>query len=278
MTQPLTEEAYDKAWEALVQLNPFPATLGRICPHPCESSCSREAKDGTVSINAMERFLGDWGISRKLPLPSLDDERREETVGVVATMIKTLRIPYQSCVILLYKNGVLQPVLSETPYKDVLAMSHLLQLEETLIKEVVDTKKSRPKPSLSASSEGRIFKNERSVMCVPLLVSKECVGVIYVGSVNPNTHSEEHLKHLKMIAAFAAPSIKTAILFEDKVREVVDERTIREAVEAKNAQLAELQNMGQRMGATLKTDTTITVVSQSLKKMISQAQSVILFT
>jgi diguanylate cyclase (GGDEF)-like protein len=202
----------------------------------------------------------------------------EETVGVVATMIKTLRIPYQSCVILLYKNTVLQPVLSETPYKDVLAMSHLLQLEETLIKEVVDTKKSRLKPSLSASSEGRIFKNERSVMCVPLLVSKECVGVIYVGSVNPNTHSEEHLKHLKMIAAFAAPSIKTAILFEDKVREVVDERTIREAVEAKNAQLAELQNMGQRMGATLKTDTTITVVSQSLKKMISQAQSVILFT
>lgn len=202
----------------------------------------------------------------------------EETVGVVATMIKTLRIPYQSCVILLYKNGVLQPVLSETPYKDVLAMSHLLQLEETLIKEVVDTRKARLKPELSASSEGRIFKNERSVMCVPLLVSKECVGVIYVGSVNAHTHTEEHLKHLKMISAFSAPSIKTAILFEDKVREVVDERTIREAVEAKNAQLAELQNMGQRMGATLKTSTTIQVVSESLKKMISGAQSVILFT
>ena len=61
------EEACDRAWEKLVQLNPFPATIGRICPHPCEGRCSREAKDGAVSINAMERFLGDWGISRRLP-------------------------------------------------------------------------------------------------------------------------------------------------------------------------------------------------------------------
>lgn len=226
---------------------------------------NKQFQDELGSVYAMAESLG---ASTKV----------EETVTVVGTMIKTLRIPFQSCVILLNKNGALMPVLSETPYRDVLAMSHLLQLEETLIKEVVDTRKARLKPELSASSEGRIFKNERSVMCVPLLVSKETVGVIYVGSVNPHTHTDEHLKHLKMIAAFAAPSIKTAILFEDKVREVVDERTIREAVEAKNAQLAELQNMGQRMGATLKTSTTIQVVSESLKKMISEAQSVILFT
>ena len=202
----------------------------------------------------------------------------EETVNVVATMIKTLRIPYQSCVALLYKGSTLQPHLSDTPYADVLAMSHLLQLEETLIKEVIDTRKARLKPEFTSSTEGRIFKNERSVMCVPLLVSKETVGVIYIGSVNPKTHNEEHLKHLKMIAAFAAPSIKSAMLFEDKAREVVDERAIRKSVEAKNAQLAELQTMGQQMGATLKTSTTIEVVSESLKKMITEAQSVILFT
>jgi diguanylate cyclase (GGDEF)-like protein len=202
----------------------------------------------------------------------------EDTVNVVYTMIKTLRIPFQSCVILLYKGSDLKPVLSETPYKDVLAMSHLLQLEETLIKDVVDTRKAKINPELSASSEGRIFKNERSVMCVPLLVGKETVGVIYIGSQKSNTHNEEHLKSLKMISSFASPSIKTAILFEDKAKEADDEAAKRKEVEAKNAQLAELQNMGQRMGATLKTSTTIEVVSSSLKKMIAQAQSVILFT
>lgn len=239
----------------------------------------RQLKDSNaIYLSENKQFQEELGSVYQMAESLGASTKVEETVGVVATMIKTLRIPYQSCVILLFKNGVLQPVLSETPYKDVLAMSHLLQLEETLIKEVVDTRKSRLKPALSASSEGRIFKNERSVMCVPLLVSKECVGVIYVGSVNPNTHAEDHLKHLKMIAAFSAPSIKTAILFEGKVGEVEEERKIRESVEAKNTQLAELQNMGQRMGATLKTSTTIKVVADSLKKMIPSAQSVILFT
>ncbi len=202
----------------------------------------------------------------------------EETVGIVLSMVRRLRIPFQSCVILLYRNDNLTPVLSETPYRDVLAMSHLLQLEESLIKEVVESRKPRLKPELSASSEGRIFKDERSVMCVPLVVSKEIVGVIYVGSVHVNTHNEQHLDALKMLAAFAAPSIKTAMLFEDKDNEVIKVKKALAAVEAKNSQLAGLQQMGQKMGASLKTRNTLEVVAASIKSMISDAQSVILFT
>ncbi|MCW8872876.1 MAG: hypothetical protein OQK01_09700, partial [Xanthomonadales bacterium] len=29
------EEAYAQAWRIITDVNPFPATLGRICPHPC---------------------------------------------------------------------------------------------------------------------------------------------------------------------------------------------------------------------------------------------------
>lgn len=202
----------------------------------------------------------------------------EETVGIVLSMVRRLRIPFQSCVILLYRNDNLTPVLSETPYRDVLAMSHLLQLEESLIKEVVESRRPRLKPELSASSEGRIFKDERSVMCVPLIVSKEIVGVIYVGSVQVNTHNEEHLKALKMLTAFAAPSVKTAMLFEDKEKDLLNVKKILAAVEAKNAQLAGLQQMGQKMGASLKASATLQVVASSIKSMISEAQSVILFT
>jgi NADPH-dependent glutamate synthase beta subunit-like oxidoreductase/NAD-dependent dihydropyrimidine dehydrogenase PreA subunit len=89
------EQAYDRAWERLVDLNPLPATLGRICPHPCESRCSREGKDGAVSINAMERFLGDWGVSRQLPLPRLDSEPRDEAVGVIGSGPASLSFAYQ---------------------------------------------------------------------------------------------------------------------------------------------------------------------------------------
>lgn len=202
----------------------------------------------------------------------------EETVGIVLSMVRRLRIPFQSCVILLYKDDNLTPVLSETPYRDVLAMSHLLQLEESLIKEVVESRRARLKPELSASSEGRIFKDERSVMCVPLVVSKEIVGVIYVGSVPVNTHNEEHLNALKMLTAFAAPSVKTAMLFDGKERDLVKVKKALAEVEAKNAQLAGLQQMGQRMGASLKASSTMKVVADSIKSMIPEAQSVILFT
>ena len=89
------EQAYDRAWGLLVEMNPFPATLGRICPHPCERLCSREAKDGAVSINALERFLGDWGLSRKLPLQRLDGENRAESIGIVGSGPASLSFAYQ---------------------------------------------------------------------------------------------------------------------------------------------------------------------------------------
>jgi len=89
------EQAYDQAWKKIVELNPLPATMGRICPHPCEDRCTRGDKDGSVSINAMERFLGDWGISRALPLPGQAADRQPESIGVVGSGPASLSFAYQ---------------------------------------------------------------------------------------------------------------------------------------------------------------------------------------
>jgi NADPH-dependent glutamate synthase beta subunit-like oxidoreductase/Pyruvate/2-oxoacid:ferredoxin oxidoreductase delta subunit len=89
------EQAYDRAWQRLVEFNPLPATIGRICPHPCESECSRNSKEGAVSINALERFLGDWAISRSLPLPVIGDERCTESIGVIGSGPASLSFAYQ---------------------------------------------------------------------------------------------------------------------------------------------------------------------------------------
>jgi len=53
---------YHKAWSALVQNNPLPAVMGRVCYHPCESNCNRAQFDQSVNIHAVERFLGDEAI------------------------------------------------------------------------------------------------------------------------------------------------------------------------------------------------------------------------
>ncbi len=50
---------YEKAWRTLVRDNPLPGVHGRVCYHPCESSCNRAEQDESVKIHAVERFLGD---------------------------------------------------------------------------------------------------------------------------------------------------------------------------------------------------------------------------
>ena len=53
------EGKYREAWELLVADNPMPAVHGRVCYHPCETSCNRGEVDSPVSIHVVERFLGD---------------------------------------------------------------------------------------------------------------------------------------------------------------------------------------------------------------------------
>src|SRR6516162_6136820 len=54
----------ERAWRQLVADNPFPAIHGRVCYHPCESSCNRAELDSAVSIHSVERFLGDLALER----------------------------------------------------------------------------------------------------------------------------------------------------------------------------------------------------------------------
>lgn len=51
-----------EAWRRLTEENPMPAIHGRVCYHPCETACNRGELDTSVSIHAVERFLGDLAI------------------------------------------------------------------------------------------------------------------------------------------------------------------------------------------------------------------------
>jgi len=60
---------YEPAWRQIVEDNPFPAVMGRICYHPCETACNRAQLDEAVGINSIERFLGDLAIEHGWSLP-----------------------------------------------------------------------------------------------------------------------------------------------------------------------------------------------------------------
>ena len=56
------EGKVEDAWRKLTEQNPLPAIHGRVCYHPCENSCNRKDLDSSVSIHAVERFLGDEAL------------------------------------------------------------------------------------------------------------------------------------------------------------------------------------------------------------------------
>ena len=56
---------YFEAFQTLVEDNPFPAIMGRVCVKPCETGCNRTHIDTTVNIHAVERYIGDEAINQQ---------------------------------------------------------------------------------------------------------------------------------------------------------------------------------------------------------------------
>jgi len=75
---------YEAAWRTLVQDNPLPAVMGRVCYRPCESACNRAQLDDSVNINSVERFLGDEAIRRGWSFPPPVDESGKRVLIVGA--------------------------------------------------------------------------------------------------------------------------------------------------------------------------------------------------
>lgn len=68
----------------LLDNNPIPAITGRVCPHYCEQKCNRADFDESVSINSVERFVGDYileNASRMFVPPETDLKKEVAIVG-----------------------------------------------------------------------------------------------------------------------------------------------------------------------------------------------------
>ena len=74
---------YEAAWRHLTRDNPFPAIMGRVCYHTCETVCNRARVDDAVGINSVERFLGDEALKRgwSFAAPSVESGKHVLVVG-----------------------------------------------------------------------------------------------------------------------------------------------------------------------------------------------------
>ena len=66
---------YEEALEVVKEYNPFPASVGRVCNHPCEEKCSRGKLDSPVAICSLKRFVADWVYEHRDELEKKKEER-----------------------------------------------------------------------------------------------------------------------------------------------------------------------------------------------------------
>ncbi|MBT9172776.1 MAG: NADPH-Fe(3+) oxidoreductase subunit beta [Syntrophomonadaceae bacterium] len=58
---------YREALQLVKEFMPLPASIGRVCPAPCEQNCRRRLKEGAVSIRYLKRLVADLDMASAEP-------------------------------------------------------------------------------------------------------------------------------------------------------------------------------------------------------------------
>ncbi|MSO88495.1 MAG: glutamate synthase subunit beta [Rhodospirillaceae bacterium] len=78
-------DQWKAALDALHSTNNFPEFTGRVCPAPCEASCTLNIDDNPVTIKTIECLIVDRGWDEGWIAPVLPSRRTGKRVGVVGS-------------------------------------------------------------------------------------------------------------------------------------------------------------------------------------------------
>jgi len=56
---------HEEALRLVMERNPLPFSVGRVCPRFCEVSCRRSLIDEPIAVNHLERFVADWCMDHR---------------------------------------------------------------------------------------------------------------------------------------------------------------------------------------------------------------------
>jgi heterodisulfide reductase subunit A-like polyferredoxin len=71
---------YKEALDVIKEYNPFPASVGRVCNHPCEEQCNRGKLDSPVAICSLKRFAADWVHEHREELKKHEEGKEEKWI------------------------------------------------------------------------------------------------------------------------------------------------------------------------------------------------------
>ena len=69
---------YKEAVKLIKEKLPLPASIGRICPHPCEKNCRRQYVDEPISIAFLKGFVGDMDLLGDTYIPEIEPDTNKK--------------------------------------------------------------------------------------------------------------------------------------------------------------------------------------------------------
>jgi len=75
---------YREAVKVIKKNLPMPLSIGRVCPHPCESACRRHLVEEAININHCKRFVADYEMgegNKVLPEVGPESGKRVAIIG-----------------------------------------------------------------------------------------------------------------------------------------------------------------------------------------------------
>jgi 2-oxoacid:acceptor oxidoreductase delta subunit (pyruvate/2-ketoisovalerate family) len=94
-----SQERFVDAYEKIREENPFPGICGRVCLHPCETSCNRGSFDEPVSIRILERFAADQARKKGVSAEAPSKGKTGKKIGIIGSGPAGLSCAYFSALL-----------------------------------------------------------------------------------------------------------------------------------------------------------------------------------
>ncbi len=80
----IADGQYERSLATIRERLPFPGSIGRVCPHPCEEACNRQYLDEPISICFLKRFVADVELSAQIePVYETPEDKYPEKIAII---------------------------------------------------------------------------------------------------------------------------------------------------------------------------------------------------
>ncbi len=81
----IKEGRFEEAYKVIMQKMPFPLSIGRVCPAPCQKRCRRGSIEQPIAIRQLKRFAADYAYVNGYEYKPIMKPARSEKIAIIGS-------------------------------------------------------------------------------------------------------------------------------------------------------------------------------------------------